>query len=333
MKRTLNNSGKFSLILAGILLLTTAASAQVSLREALDFDGDNKADYLLYRPSNSIWYILQSGGGYNYGNFGMNFSTRDYLTPGDYDGDNKADLCVWRESNGVWYLYNSSNNAFYTAQFGISGDEPVARDYDGDGKTDFAVVRRIPPTSSSLGMLVWYILRSSDGGFVAFQFGYDTDYTAPGDYDGDGKFDYAVQRPGATLTTQSTFYVYRSSDSVLQATNFSLKTDSVVPGDYDGDGKTDYAVVRDGVTSPSNSPTNIVWYVMLSGGGYKIVSFGLTGSDHTAQGDYDGDGKTDPAVWRETDKKFYILRSSDNALGVVQLGLYGDYPIAGYDTH
>ncbi len=53
--------------------------------------------------------------------------------------------------------------------------------------------------------MIWYVLKSSDGGFIAYQFGIATDYTAPGDYDGDGKFDYAVQRPGATPAAAKRF--------------------------------------------------------------------------------------------------------------------------------
>ncbi len=48
-------------------------------------------------------------------------------------------------------------------QFGISEDIPVAGNYDGDNKTDIAVFR--PSTG------VWYILRSTDGGFQATHFG------------------------------------------------------------------------------------------------------------------------------------------------------------------
>jgi hypothetical protein len=346
MKRILIKFGKFSLALAGLLFLAaSSAFAQLSLREALDFDMDGKADYIIFRPATNTWWVLKSdGSGYQTQQFsGFSLYTRDYFTLGDYDGDNKADYSVWRNSNATWYQYRSSTNTLSTASFGTSGDEPVARDYDGDGKTDFAVVSHIPPsptptpapppaptpTPAPPGQLVWSIKRSSNGVVNTTQFGYDTDVPAPGDYDGDGKFDIAIQRPGVGHSTQSVFWILRSSDNIAQSVSFGFGDDSVVPGDYDGDGKSDIAVVRDGVTSSQN----IVWYIQQSTAGFKAVSFGLTGSDKPAQGDYDGDNKTDIAVWRETDGKFYVLRSSDNGLSVLSWGTFGDFPVAGYDTH
>src|SRR5207253_9445971 len=123
-----------------------------------------------------------------------------------------------------------------------------------DGNTDLAVIRR------TNGAMIWYVLRSSDGGFSGVQFGNATDFSAPGDYDGDGKFDYAVQRPGGTPTSQSTFYILRSADGGLTVTAWGVSNDLVVPGDYDGDGKTDIAVVREGSTANSN----LVWYILQS---------------------------------------------------------------------
>src|SRR5438552_14756051 len=177
--------------------------------------------------------------------------------------------------------------------------------------------------------MTWYILRSSDGGFQGIQFGLSTDYTAPGDFDGDGKFDIGVQRPGATATSQSTFYSLNSSNGALKATAFGLSNDLVVPGDYDGDGKTDIAVVREGLTATSN----LTWYILRSSdGGLTAVNFGITGSDYCVQNDYDGDGKTDIAVWRDSDGTFYVIRSLAG-FTAVQWGSSNDYPVASYDTH
>jgi hypothetical protein len=343
MKRNLIKLSKFGLTLLCFLSLNASALAQINLREALDFDNDGKADFSVFRPSDNYWYVLKSSNSTLLSKQFSGFVTKDYLTPGDFDGDDIADFAAWRDSDGTWYGTKSSNNTTFSYQFGQSGDEPVAGDYDGDDITDYAYVSRTAPASCSVpGYMYWNIKRSSDGATVNVQFGYDTDYAVPGDYDGDGKFDYAVQRPQiissitpcgsdrvANGTASADFYIQLSSNSNIQSGTYGAAGDIVVSGDYDGDGKTDIAVVHEGILPTSN----LVWQIWQSTAGYKTVSFGLTGFDKTTQADYDGDGKTDIAVWRE-DGNFYWLKSSNSdQFQALQFGARGDLPAAEFTTH
>jgi hypothetical protein len=310
--------------LRGLAIAFGSAASGAGRGTALDFDGDRRADFSVFRPGNGYWFIRSSlNNAFTAVQFGL---PDDVRTPGDYDGDGRADISVWRPSNGYFFVLRSSDNTFQAVQFGQNGDKPVARDYNGDGRTDFAVAR---PTG---GRLIWYILTSDNFTFSAAQFGFDTDRVAPGDYDGDGRFDFAVYRgSGADRSGPATFYVQRSTTG-FQAVQFGLGSDLVVPGDYDGDGRTDFAVVR--------RETPYKWYTLsfanigfgTSNLIFRTVEFG-TIPELPTQADYDGDGRTDISVWNPQNGTFYNLASSNSAATQVQFGQNGDFPNANHDTH
>ncbi|MCY7345738.1 MAG: DUF4394 domain-containing protein [Pyrinomonadaceae bacterium] len=297
--------------------IAVAGGGGTASRNILDFGGDSRADFSVFRFSNGFVFISRPDGSA----FGFPFGIAgdDKFTPGDYDGDGRTDLAVFRNSTGVFYVQRSSDNTVTGFQFGSPGDEPVARDYDGDGRTDFAVVRR---TGNTTGALTWFINNSSDGSFRAAQFGIASDAVAPGDYDGDGRFDLAVFRGSGDQP--ATFFVQRSLLG-FTAVQFGIGSDLVVPGDYDGDGRTDFAVVRDG--------TNYQWYILRSSD--NAVQFDQLGTKSflTVQNDYDGDGRTDVAVYDPNTGFFSIRRSSNGGLTQFKFGQLGDFPIANYDTH
>lgn len=276
---------------------------QSSSKTSFDFDKDGKSDISVFRPSNGVWYIANSGGGYNIFQFGQN---GDLPISGDFDGDGKADATVFRGGN--WYRLKSATGTFDGVSFGLATDIPAVADFDGDGKTDVAVFR---PSNGS-----WYVLNSSNGSFWGVQFGASGDVPMSGDYDGDGKADINVFRP-----SNGVWYRLNSRDGSFFAAQFGAFGDKAVSGDFDGDGKNDLAVFRN---------SNGAWYIMnSSNGSLSASSFGTSG-DLPVASDYDGDGKADISVFRPSSGNWYRMNSSNNSFGAVQFGISSDIPVQSY---
>lgn len=102
-----------------------------------DYDGDGKLDAVVFRPANSVWYILESSNiQVRYDFWGL---PTDRFVTADYDGDRKTDLAVFR--GGLWWIKRSSDNNVIISNWGISTDVPIPGDYTGDGQSDYAVWR------------------------------------------------------------------------------------------------------------------------------------------------------------------------------------------------
>lgn len=271
---------------------------------------------------NGTWtlYLVDDAGGDSgsQGGWKLTFESNDFVctyipnhTRADFDGDGKTDISVYRPNEGNWYL-NRSSGGFAVINWGIASDQLAPGDYDGDNKTDFAVFR---PNADS-NQPDFYVLNSSNLTYSGYSWGLPGDIPVIEDYDGDGKDDISVFRP-----SNHTFYVLRSgSGSVLAFSNISFGDPTA--GDFDGDGKGDFVTYSiDG------------WFISQSNVNYASVNFirwGASG-DKPVAADYDGDGRDDLAVFRPSDRTWYIRKSSGgNAF--MQFGLATDIPVPGdYD--
>jgi hypothetical protein len=248
----------------------------------------------------------------------------------DFDGDGVSDMAQVRQSSQdptVWWIANKNGNLIKVVQFGRYGDKPVVGDYDGDGIADIAVTRREADLH-----VTWHILRSSDGQYVTFQFGYDADRAMVGDYDGDGKTDVVMLRQADAYNDfKFTWYILRSSDGTVMTREFGRGFSDIPQAvDFDNDGKTDICVFRRGY----NDPFSGYWFSLDSSSPLPIdqvptrfIPFGQSG-DAPQAGDYDADGKTDLAIFREETGEWWIRKSNSGQVITYKFGQNDDTPLA-----
>lgn len=240
---------------------------------------------------------------------------------------------MWRPGTSAnpqsyFYIQRSSDpnpNAIYAQPWGLPTDFPAVGDYDGDGKDDFTVVRR------ENGKSVWYILPSGGGNFRRIEFGLTTDGVltdSRNDFNNDGREDLLVARSDSA-TGNITFFVGDALTGQLILTqqwgNIRAAgqggTVFVIYGNYLGDSRADVGVYYG--ACPSNPTCEIGgtwWFKETGSSNYTVTKFGVplnfqanTG-DFPINGDFDGDGKFDITVLRQSNSTYYSLRSSDGQI-------------------
>lgn len=246
-----------------------------------DFDGDGFDDFVVWRPSDGVWYILGSVTGVP--------RTQQWGTDGDvplradFDADGRPDFVVWRPSENRWWIKSSVTGTEWWQYWGVPTDIPVPGDYDGDGRTDYAVWR---PSDG-----YWHVLTANNVYLApAQQWGQQGDVPIPGDYNHDGRTDYAVWRPSSGV-----WYVLGGGAT----SPWGLSTD--VPST---------AFVR--CASYNNirtiwRPSDGTWF----NPGLPPVTLGIQG-DIPVAANYFGSSTPDFAVWRPSDGTWRLRQNMYN---------------------
>jgi len=148
------------------------------------------------------------------------------------------------------------------------------------------------------------------------------------DFNGDGSTDMGYFHPATGLWgILESFYFNYSTPTYF---SWGQAGDIAVPGDYDGDHKWDPTVRR-----PPGGGQSAAYLMLLSSTGYDYgstltVPAGWPGlGDTPVVGDFNGDGKSDPAIWRGNIGVWIIPMSpSFNTYQFYAWGTTGDKPVA-----
>jgi hypothetical protein len=312
MKKSISISLLFVLTL-GLLSLVSLAQARSNSAPGqpdvpVDFDGDGRTDVAVFTPNNEWWVGLSTGANFGAAGGGHWPSPAglwgEIPLAGDFNGDGETDAAVFTPNN-EWWVGISSSAAFtaagggrWASPVGLWGELPLTGDFNGDGRTDVAVFT--PNDEWWVGLSSGAAFTATGSGHWASSVGLWGEIPSTGDFNGDGRTDVAVFTPNDEWWVGlSTGTGFNAPGSGHWASPVGLWGEIPLTGDFNGDNKTDIVMFN----------RNNQWWVGLSSG----AAFTVTGSGQwnspaglwgeiPLAGDFNGDDKTDVAVFTPNDE-------------------------------
>jgi|GEM_PF-2661993 len=302
--------------------------------------GASQSDLVLYRPGNGIISLMQS---IDDGTFSFMFKSytglsgydlhreNDQIISCDYNGDGRSDLILYRPGESTVFVAKSNGDGTFTRIVrsfnGIAGydlnnvnDQIISCDYNGDGKSDLVLYRpgnSIVFVAKSNGDGTFTRIVRSFNGIAGYDLNNVNDRIISCDYNGDGKSDLVLYRPGKSIVFvaksngDGTFtHIVRSLNGIA-GYDLNNVNDKIISCDYNSDGKSDLVLYR---------PGNGIFFAARSNGDGTFTSVtrshnGIAGfdlnriTDRIITCDYDGDGANDLILYRP-EKTAYIAKSN-----------------------
>lgn len=282
-----------------------------------DFNGDDKIDIIYnsydFNTPNKYVIIKNLGGG--------NFQVGNPVESGigaygvrDMNNDGRDDVVNGTENSLIIY-YGQPDFTFDRREF--PGTYGVPAELNGDNNLDLI----------ALGSTNSYVVMINDGagGFTKTvypkNFGLDFPDWKIEDFTGDGKADLFDM----TTTSYTNKFINVFGEELLVIRENTCQSGETKFVNFDGNRNADLTVWNPG--SGNWSSKDALWG---NGAGTTARNFQWGSGAHgdvPAPGDYDGDGKTDYSIFRNSTGVWYIFKSSDSSWYVFPFGLPGDIAV------
>jgi len=229
---------------------------------------------------------------------------------------------------GQWLLdYTLDGTPDRTVSFGEANDLPLVGDWNGDRIPDLAVLRLNRDGTKTIHVRIEREA-SIDPELRTVALNESNSTVLLADVDGDRFCDIvSVHEP--TESNLQTWRIDRNRDGAWDIVeSYGFANDLAIMGDWNGDGKYDLGTMR----RQSGNRELARWYLQGARADYGIAEFpfGVT-QDIPVAADWNGDGKTDPGVFRliQGVGTFFLDQNRDQASErIIHLGTEGDIPIS-----
>jgi Bacterial Ig domain len=215
---------------------------------------------------------------------------------------------IFDPTTGIWTVDTqgtgdpSSSDETFT--FGLPGDTAIIGDWNGAGFDEIGVYRvdtALTDPVTGLHPLIFSLNVSGTGtynpsaGDVSFIFGLQGDTVVIGDWNGDGKDEIGVVRPGSDGVLVWSLNLSTGDPTDIAVDNFGLNGDEPIVGIWAGNGKTEIGTVR-------TVGGALVWSLDTNGDGSfdagdAVFNFGQAG-DIPILGNWSGGSSTEIGTYR-----------------------------------